>query len=169
MHAVAVVGYDDTWLGVGGFKIVNSWGTDWGCYGYAWLSYDFVRQYAWEAWWMTSNRRPWIEPEVPDQYSLNVGDWIIVDLTPYENDREDSGTDLDWYVEGNKHCNVIDEGSANDVLKFQPVPSDYSGYDEITLILRDSRGAEDTQQVTLGWFDLDARCYLPLVLRYWSW
>jgi hypothetical protein len=36
LHAVAVVGYDD-YLGGGAFKIVNSWGTDWGCYGYAWL------------------------------------------------------------------------------------------------------------------------------------
>ena len=62
LHAVAVVGYDDNWAGVGGFKIINSWGTGWGCYGYAWLSYQFVKEYAWEAWWMTSNWRPWIDP-----------------------------------------------------------------------------------------------------------
>lgn len=166
LHAVAVVGYDDNWAGVGGFKIINSWGTGWGCYGYAWLSYEFVREYAWEAWWMTSNRRPWINPHVPNRYSPTIGGWIMVDLTPYENDREDSGTSLDWYVEGNDHCNVVDEGSTNDVLKFQPVPADYTGYDEITLILRDSRGAEDRQQLILGWFDLDITSYLPLGLGH---
>jgi len=165
LHAVAVVGYDDTWAGVGAFKIVNSYGSTWGCYGYAWLSYDFVRMYAWEAWWMEDNWAPWIDPLVPDRYSPNIGDWIIVDLTPYENDREDRGTALKWYVEGADKCTVFGEGSANDVLQFQPA-SGYTGYDEITLILRDSRGAEDRQQLMLGWFDLDIKTYLPLALRY---
>jgi hypothetical protein len=40
------------------------------------------------------------------------------------------------------------------------------GYDEITLILRDSKGAEDTQQLTLGWFDLNITYELPLGLGY---
>ena len=164
LHAVAVVGYDDNWGGVGAFKIVNSWGTDWGCYGYAWMSYEFVRKYAWEAWWMSSNRRPWIDPQVPDRYSPTIGGLIEVDLTPYENDREDSGTDLDWFVEDNDHCSIGGQGSANDVLLIQPVPSSYTGYDEITLVLRDSEGAEDRQQLTLGWFDLNILRRLPLGL-----
>ena len=89
----------------------------------------------------------------------------MMDLTPYENDREDSGTALKWYVEGADKCTVLGQGSANDVLLFQPNPG-ATGYDEITLILRDSEGAEDTQQLTLGWFDLDIETHLPLVLRY---
>jgi len=48
-HALQVVGYDDTY---GYFQVINSWGTDWGCIGYGYLSYDFVRNYASEAWWM---------------------------------------------------------------------------------------------------------------------
>jgi hypothetical protein len=165
LHAVAVVGYDNNWAGVGGFKIVNSYGDDWGCYGYAWLSYSFVRQYAWEAWWMTSNRPPWIDPDVPDRYSPSIGGTIMVDLTRYENDLEDGGTDLDWYAEGADHCVVYGEGSANDVLQFQPSPTGYTGYDEITLVLRDSDDAEDRQELMLGWFDLNIEQYLPLVLR----
>jgi len=165
LHAVAVVGYDNDWAGVGAFKIVNSYGSTWGCYGYAWLSYDFVRKYAWEAWWMEDDRRPWIEPTVPDRYSPTIDGTIEVDLTPYENDLEDSGTDLKWYVEGADKCTVLGQGSANDVLLFQPKPA-ASGYDEITLILRDSKGAEDTQQLTLGWFDLDITFALPLGLGY---
>jgi hypothetical protein len=165
LHAVAVVGYDDSWAGVGGFKIVNSYGSSWGCYGYAWLSYEFVRQYAWEAWWMTDNWAPFIDPHVSNQYSRTIGGMIVVDLTPYEHDREDSGTALKWYVEGADHCTVYGQGSSNDVLQFAPSPSSYSGYDEITLILRDSRGAEARQQVTLGWFDLDITTYLPLASK----
>jgi hypothetical protein len=68
-------------------------------------------------------------------------------------------------VEGADHCTVYGQGSSNDVLQFAPSPSSYSGYDEITLILRDSRGAEARQQMTLGWFDLDITSYLPLGLR----
>ena len=165
LHAVAVLGYDDNWAGVGAFRIVNSWGSQWGCYGYAWLSYEFVRKYAWEAWWMTDNWAPSIDPHVPDRVSPTLGSTIEVDLTPYENDREDSGTALKWYVEGANHCTVYGEGSSNDVLQFEPNPSSYSGYDEITLILRDSKGAEDRQQMTLGWFDLDITNHLPLALR----
>ncbi|GEM_PF-1786638 len=48
-HAVVVVGYDDS---LGAFKLVNSWGTRWGNGGFAYLSYDFVRTKAWEAWAM---------------------------------------------------------------------------------------------------------------------
>jgi len=166
LHAVAVVGYDDNWAGVGAFKIVNSYGSQWGCYGYAWLSYEFVRKYAWEAWWMADNWAPSIDPHVPDRFSPTIGGTIEVDLTPYENDREDSGLGLKWYVEGADHCKVYGQGSSNDVLQFEPKPSSYSGYDEITLILRDSRGAEDRQQLTLGWFDLDTIYYLPLGFRY---
>ena len=49
-HAVTIVGYDDS---RGALKMANSWGTGWGNGGYCWLSYDFVSQYAWEAWTMT--------------------------------------------------------------------------------------------------------------------
>jgi len=37
-HAMLIVGYDDT---VKAFKVINSWGTDWGDNGYCWISYDF--------------------------------------------------------------------------------------------------------------------------------
>jgi C1A family cysteine protease len=42
-HAVTVVGYDDDRYG-GAFKVINSWGAQWGDKGYFWLTYDFVRQ-----------------------------------------------------------------------------------------------------------------------------
>ncbi|MGQ8365328.1 PKD domain-containing protein [Glaciecola sp. 1036] len=40
-HAVAVVGYDDNKFG-GAFKIMNSWGQQWGDKGFAWIPYDMV-------------------------------------------------------------------------------------------------------------------------------
>lgn len=46
-HAVLAVGYDPR-----GILIVNSWGTRWGNGGFAYLTYDFVQRYAYEAWIM---------------------------------------------------------------------------------------------------------------------
>jgi hypothetical protein len=113
---------------------------------------------------MTSNRPPWIDPPVPLLYG-QVGSWILKDLTPYENDREDSGIALKWYVEGNDHCTVVGQGSSNDYLGFYPDPPNYEGYDDIILRLEDSYGAKDTQQVRLLWFDRKFSSYTPLVLR----
>lgn len=36
-HAICIIGYDDT---LQRFKIINSWGTDWGINGYGYISYD---------------------------------------------------------------------------------------------------------------------------------
>ena len=43
-HAMTIVGYDDTFNG-GSFRIVNSWGRDWGDDGYAWIRYSDFRRF----------------------------------------------------------------------------------------------------------------------------
>jgi hypothetical protein len=40
-HAVALVGYDDARRA---FRLINSWGREWGTDGYGWVDYDFFRQ-----------------------------------------------------------------------------------------------------------------------------
>ena len=45
-HALCIVGYDDnkqTADGPGAFRLVNSWGEDWGNNGYCWMSYYAVK------------------------------------------------------------------------------------------------------------------------------
>ena len=41
-HAVTIVGYDDDFQGVGAFKVINSWSTNWGDGGYFWMTYDLA-------------------------------------------------------------------------------------------------------------------------------
>jgi len=49
-HAMVVCGYDDT---IGGFKVRNSWGTNWGNNGETYLTYDFIKNYVWSGAFMT--------------------------------------------------------------------------------------------------------------------
>ncbi len=39
-HAIVIVGYDDA---RSAFKVINSWGTDWGIGGYGWIDYEASR------------------------------------------------------------------------------------------------------------------------------
>jgi len=48
-HAMCVVGYDDNRFG-GSFKIVNSWGVDFGEDGYLWLKYEDFEKHVVEAY-----------------------------------------------------------------------------------------------------------------------
>ena len=95
------------------------------------------------------NDAPWISPVVPDQ-SAATNTAMVIDLTPYEHDIEDSGTSLDWYVTGENNCTVGGAYSDNDVLTFTP-DAGFVGSDTVTLHLVDSGGSEATQDVTLTW------------------
>lgn len=57
-HAVAIVGYEDQIgsTGRGGFKMVNSWSTGYGCGGFSYLTYDWVKANVYEAWWVRDIR-----------------------------------------------------------------------------------------------------------------
>lgn len=44
-HAVVLTGYDEN---LRAFSFKNSWGSDWGYDGFAWLPYEYVRKYATE-------------------------------------------------------------------------------------------------------------------------
>jgi hypothetical protein len=50
-HAMCVVGYDDRKFG-GAFKLMNSWGPQWGNNGFAWVKYGDFKQYVREAYGM---------------------------------------------------------------------------------------------------------------------
>mgnify|MGYP000152098867 CR=1 FL=1 len=75
---------------------------------------------------------------------------IVLDLTAYENDVEDSGVTLDWTIDGEEHCVVSGQDSDDDVLTLTP-HAGYVGSDTVTLHLRDSQGAEATQEVVVTW------------------
>ena len=46
-HAVSIIGYDDKKQA---FRMVNSWGENWGDHGFLWLAEGFVKAYATDGW-----------------------------------------------------------------------------------------------------------------------
>ncbi len=64
-HAMAVVGYDDDRAG-GAFHIMNSWDTNWGEDGFAWVSYDDFIRWVRSAYEVIPQIPEAPEPEKPD-------------------------------------------------------------------------------------------------------
>ncbi len=58
-HAMAIVGYDDNKAG-GAFRVLNSWGTNWGDNGFIWIRYsDFTR-------WCVEALQAFADPYTPE-------------------------------------------------------------------------------------------------------
>lgn len=60
-HALCVIGYDDYKFG-GAFRIVNSWGSQWGDNGYMWITYDKFKSFTKEAYCMELNENVKVLP-----------------------------------------------------------------------------------------------------------
>ena len=58
-HAITIIGYDDYKFG-GSFRIINSYGSDWGDAGFFWMTYDDF------------------EEAVSDAYIFINEDWVLV-------------------------------------------------------------------------------------------
>lgn len=78
LHAVTVIGYDEDKKA---FRMVNSWGPEWGDQGFLWLADDFVLNYAVEGWASTPggprvrtpkwDRTSIVPPDAPDEVKPN--------------------------------------------------------------------------------------------------
>ena len=91
-----------------------------------------------------------INGPIPDQSQAEDAPPWTLDLSAYESDAEDSGTDLDWSVSGVDGAlfTAVITDSDNDILTFTPVAG-ASGSDVITLTLTDSGGQQATQDITV--------------------
>jgi VCBS repeat-containing protein len=96
------------------------------------------------------NDAPEIVGMIPDQTRDEDAVFWTVDLTGFESDIEDSGTDLDWGVSGVNTdlftAEITDPD--NDLLTLTPV-LDAHGSDVITLTLTDSGGLTATTDITV--------------------
>jgi hypothetical protein len=83
-HAVTIVGYDDNRYG-GAFKVINSWGRNWGDDGYFWVPYSFAQGVLSEAYVLLDSENSQAvpqpdnvtepEPDITRQSNLAVASW----------------------------------------------------------------------------------------------
>ena len=107
------------------------------------------------------NDPPVINGTIPSQtQDEDSAPWSL-DLTVYESDREDSGTQLNWSVSGvdTALMSVVVSDLANDIILFTPVP-DANGSDDIILTLTDSGGLSDSRLIAVT---LDSQDDAPVV------
>lgn len=82
-HAITLVGYDDNKFN-GAFKVINSWGVNWGDEGYFWLPYQMVSAVMMQALVLTDGPNTGTNPDVPveppvtgDSPNLQIANWSV--------------------------------------------------------------------------------------------
>ncbi|MFH1735235.1 MAG: tandem-95 repeat protein [bacterium] len=94
------------------------------------------------------NDPPWIDPPIMGMVTVEDSIYVI-DLSDYENDLEQSGTQLTWTISGlNPTLAVANINTISDVLVITAMPNQF-GDDEFTLYLDDGFGVGDSQVVIL--------------------
>ncbi len=128
-HALVIAGYDDNRGPNGAFKVINSWSTNWGDFGYIWIDYNFM----------------------VDEFcaNLNGGDALFImanedgnNTPPDDPDPNVSGVDLipwvfsdvsvdDWYAERQIEFNIYNVGNqtASPSANWSYVYIYYNAYD----------------------------------------
>ncbi len=107
-HALVIAGYDDNKGPNGAFKVINSWSTNWGDYGYIWIDYNFmVDEFCatlngGNALFIMADDEGNVQP--PDDPDPNVSG---VDLIPWV--FSDISID-DWYAERQIEFNIYNVG-----------------------------------------------------------
>lgn len=103
-HAVSVSGYDDNKGPNGAFKVVNSWGPQWGNNGYIWVDYNFFQNSFCFSAFVASNKRSNFDPDSNgdnqvDEEVIVAGnaDLIAWDLYDYDEDVSDLRTRSIYY------------------------------------------------------------------------
>jgi outer membrane protein assembly factor BamB/DNA-binding MarR family transcriptional regulator len=162
-------GIVDEWSGLkgSGFEEIrsHSWSTP-GIYN---ISVKVIDEFGAESNWSSNftvtitepppNQPPTILGSIPDQIKPEDNVPWTLDLTPYESDNEDSGSDLNWYLTGvnTSLYTVTGMNSSDDVFTFTPV-ANASGNDEVVLWLEDSEGEKASQVM---WVNLTSVNDLP--------
>jgi len=100
---------------------------------------------------ITLSKLPEINGTIPDIELPEDAPPFTLDLTQYESDGEDSGTDLDWYFMNSDSSlyNILGEYSDDDLITIEPLPNQY-GTSQVTVCLVDSDGKEAKQDLWIN-------------------
>ncbi len=103
-HAVTVAGYDDNKGPNGAFRVVNTWGSQWGSNGFIWIDYLFFQNSFCFSAFVANNKRndfdPYNEEEEevnPDVIVTGAADLVAWDLYDYDEELSDLRTRTIFY------------------------------------------------------------------------
>ncbi len=86
-HALVISGYDDSKGPNGAFRVVNSWGGNWGDAGYIWMDYNFlVSQFVFDNNFYTATTDGGTNPPSPTptpSSGVDMASWVFGDQTTY--------------------------------------------------------------------------------------
>jgi hypothetical protein len=120
-HAMIIAGYDDSKGANGAFRIVNSWGNQWGDAGYIWVDYNFFFQNFVmsagdaKALYVAEDAAGKTDPPNPDpnptQTGVDLAPWVFNDYSTYEtsgslNERQ---VEFNLYNIGNQAAKSSDD------------------------------------------------------------
>lgn len=123
-HAMVIAGYDDNKGPNGAFRVINSWGDNWGDRGYIWIDYNFlinefgVNSQGENSLFIAANQdgdeTPPNDDPTPSAQGVDMAPWVFEDYSTYgwtgiENEREiefnlynigtqDARPESDWNV-----------------------------------------------------------------------
>jgi hypothetical protein len=139
-HAMVVVGYDDKKAG-GCFKIMNSWGTQWGDKGFCWMTYALFKKVVHEAWLvedaeegkvidapLDDNNKPYTEDKDDTEETIEFEDELEAYIELDSVEEVDSYEGLETYGIGMVISGFIDidveAGSEAQVVMYFSNPED---------------------------------------------
>lgn len=136
-HAMVIVGYDDNKYG-GAFRILNSWGNQWGDGGYIWIRYDDAQYAVLFAAEMIDFESEKINLKGAVAFQEVGGSQMTAGYSAingiYRMDKSyASGTEFQFMIENNEPAYVYAFGSDNSKQSFRIFPYDentspYLGY-----------------------------------------
>jgi len=109
LHAVLVVGYDDTKRA---FKVINSWGQEWGNNGYLWIDYNVMQEIIVEAFMVEDEMSPCIIENSQIVEITPRQDAPTIDFTPLTLDISDN-------VIGTAGAKLINQKWVADTITFE--------------------------------------------------
>jgi hypothetical protein len=145
---LCVVGYGpDVFTNTNAFKVVGSFGTPWGYDGYAYLSGDFVKTFAVEAWYMT------------DQTTFTATDFASKATYQYTGSGSVSVTDAGIAITGGAATDMLNIRRNKGVAFANPIPlvqtnggfkKFYSDVNVTRLVASSAVGAVSTKSASIG-------------------
>ncbi|MFN8253300.1 MAG: C1 family peptidase [Ferruginibacter sp.] len=173
-HAMCVIGYDDRLEG-GAFQIMNSWGSDWGQNGIAWVRYGDFKEFVREAYGVDPLPKRGAALNIPLEYNIglvnnetkqyipisNAGGNLFKTTTPIKK-----GTRFKMEIKNSTECYIYlfasqTDNSSQVLFPYKPIHSPYCGITGYRLFPRkesmeaDAVGERDYMAIVVSTSALD--------------